>query len=256
MKITLRVMFIFAILAGLSLSAYLLASMRTYRLGFPLDDAWIHQTYARNLALWGEWAFIHGQPSAGSTAPLWSAILALGYILKVNPYLWTFSLGWVFLLALALVSLQGFRELGVKLFSQDNQFVWSIGAGILLLLEWHIVWAAASGMETLSFSLLVTLILIWLAAGWKSWLLLGVFIAMSIWMRPDGVTLLGPAVLVLAITNTNWPARLKAAVLLSLGFGLLFLPYLFFNRLLAGSLWPNTFYAKQAEYAVLQSIPL
>ena len=256
MKITLRVMLIFAIFAGLSLSAYLLASMRTYRLGFPLDDAWIHQTYARNLALWGEWAFIHGQPSAGSTAPLWSAVLALGYILKVNPYLWTFSLGWVFLFALALVSLQGFRELGVKLFSQDNQFVWSIGAGILLLLEWHMVWAAASGMETLSFSLLVMLILVWLAAGWKSWFLLGVFIAMSVWMRPDGVTLLGPAVLALAITNTNWPARLKAAVLLSLGFGLLFLPYLFFNRLLAGSFWPNTFYAKQAEYAVLQSIPL
>lgn len=91
MKITLHVLFIFAVIAGLSLSVYLLASIHTYRLGFPLDDAWIHQTYARNLALWSEWAFIRGQPSAGSTAPLWSAILAMGYLLKVNLYLWTFS---------------------------------------------------------------------------------------------------------------------------------------------------------------------
>jgi len=35
--------------------------------GFPLDDAWIHQTYARNLGLSGMMAFTPGEPSAGST---------------------------------------------------------------------------------------------------------------------------------------------------------------------------------------------
>jgi len=33
-------------------------------------------------------------------------------------------------------------------------------------------------------------------------------------------------------------------------------PYLVFNRLLAGAWWPNTFFAKQAEYAVLSAIPI
>jgi hypothetical protein len=28
---------------------YLLTSRFTYGIGFPLDDSWIHQTYARNL---------------------------------------------------------------------------------------------------------------------------------------------------------------------------------------------------------------
>jgi hypothetical protein len=256
MKITLRILFIFALLAGLSISFYLLISLHIYRLGYPLDDAWIHQTYARNIALWGEWAFIHGQPSAGSTAPLWSAFLSIGYLMGVNPYLWTVFLGWVLLIALALVSYYGFRELRVKLFAPYNKNVWSIGAGILLLLEWHMVWAAASGMETLLFSLMVTLITVWLAAGWERWFLLGCLIAMSVWIRPDGITLLGPAVLILIITNTNWISRLKAAVFHFLGFGFLFVPYLLFNYLLAGSWWPTTFYAKQAEYAVLQSIPL
>src|SRR5512138_2254022 len=50
---------------------YVITSARTFRIGYPLDDAWIHQTYARNLALHGEWAFIPGRPSAGSTSPLW-----------------------------------------------------------------------------------------------------------------------------------------------------------------------------------------
>ena len=36
--------------------------------GFPLDDSWIHQTYARNLAQTGQWAFVPGVPSAASTS--------------------------------------------------------------------------------------------------------------------------------------------------------------------------------------------
>ena len=35
--------------------------------GFALDDAWIHQTYGRNLGLTGLWAFVPGVPSAAST---------------------------------------------------------------------------------------------------------------------------------------------------------------------------------------------
>ena len=35
--------------------------------GFPLDDAWIHQTYARNLGLRGMMAFSPDELSTGST---------------------------------------------------------------------------------------------------------------------------------------------------------------------------------------------
>jgi hypothetical protein len=40
------------------------------------------------------------------------------------------------------------------------------------------------------------------------------------------------------------------------GCAVIFLPYLGFNYVLAGAVWPNTFYAKQAEYAVLRQWPL
>mgnify|MGYP000433304428 FL=1 len=45
---------------------------------FPLDDSWIHQTYARNLALYGEWAFTPGIASTASTSPLYTVVLAVG----------------------------------------------------------------------------------------------------------------------------------------------------------------------------------
>ncbi len=41
-----------------------------------------------------------------------------------------------------------------------------------------------------------------------------------------------------------------------IGFGALFVPYLFFNLALAGTVMPNTFYAKQAEYASWQAEPI
>ena len=61
--------------------------------GFPLDDAWIHQTYARNLAQTGQLAFTPGLTSAGSTAPLWSALLSGGYLLRIPFHIWTYGLG-------------------------------------------------------------------------------------------------------------------------------------------------------------------
>jgi len=44
--------------------------------GVPLDDAWIHFQFARNLARGEGFSFNPGQPTAGSTAPLWTLLLA------------------------------------------------------------------------------------------------------------------------------------------------------------------------------------
>jgi hypothetical protein len=88
------------------------------------------------------------------------------------------------------------------------------------------------------------------------WELLGALIGLMVWVRPDGITLLGPALLVLIFGSNSWGERWKGAARLLGGMALLFIPYLLFNLLVQGSLWPNTFYAKQAEYAALQMAPL
>jgi hypothetical protein len=229
---------------------YLLTSKLTYQVGFPLDDAWIHQTYARNLVVYREWSFIPGQPSAGSTSPLWTVILALGYLLSINPYVWTYLAGGILLLILGLLGKEAFAALAPR---RSKRAWW---AGFLIVLEWHLVWSSASGMETLLYTVLAFLALTLLVRSPQSWPLVGIVIGASVWTRPDGITLLAPAGLALLLVEPTWKKRIRAIWKTGLGFALLFIPYLFFNHLLGGSWWPNTYYAKQAEYAILQGQPL
>jgi hypothetical protein len=241
-------LFSVALLAG---GAYLLASRFTYRTGFPLDDAWIHQTYARNLGVRGEWAFLPGQPSAGSTSPLWTALLALGYAVRL-PYLaWSYLLGGASLLAVAWLGEQLFRAL------LPAQARWIPWAGLFLAGEWHLVWASVSGMETLVNAALVLLVL-WQStrARGRGWAWIGMSIGLAVWVRPDSVTLLGPAAVILFFNEAGWKRRAAAGAHLAAGMTLCFAPYLLFNLLLQGSIWPNTFYAKQAEYAAARQAPL
>jgi len=76
---------------------------------------------------------------------------------------------------------------------------------------------------------------------------------LSVWVRPDGLTLAAPVLLVLGFTQQPRGERMRAVFAYSLGLGALLLPYLLFNLRLAGTPFPNTFYAKQAEYAGWQA---
>ncbi len=244
------VLAIIVLAAAAALGGYLLSSGSLEGPGFPLDDAWIHQTYARNLAERGEWSFVPGKPSGGSTAPLWSALLAGGHLLSSGtPFAWTYFLGLLGLIGLGFAGEGIFRR-------ETGRGGWLPWAGIFLVGEWHLVWAAGSGMETAWMGALVLLVLWALGAKNLRWALMGALIGLMVWVRPDGITLLGPALLVLMLGSKSWGERWKNAARLLGGMALLFGPYLLFNLLVQGSLWPNTFYAKQAEYAALQTAPL
>jgi hypothetical protein len=250
-----RIVAVLLLVSALVVAAYLLASRQVYGLGFPLDDAWIHQTYARNLGELGQWAFFPGQVSAGSTAPFWTVLLALGYLLRIPYLMWAYLLGGLSLLGLA--------WLGERLSSDNapaknlNRFGWIPWVGIFLAGEWHLAWAAVSGMETLLAGLFV-LLAWWLVrrASGRGWLWVGLVIGLSVWVRPDGITLLGPAGLTLLLMEPGWRTRIRSIGWLALGAAVFFAPYLLFNYLVQGSIWPNTFYAKQAEYAVQREVPL
>ncbi len=231
-----------AVAALLAVLFYLLVSKLIFAIGFPLDDAWIHLTYARNLAEHGEWAFQLGQRSAGSTAPLWTVLLSVGFLLRLAPYVWTYLLGWL-LLTLAAVSAE---QLARKLVATYRSRVpW---AGLFFVFAWHLTWSAVSGMETLLHSLLILVVLGALLTGSRRYLEMGVLAGLSIWVRPDGLTLLGPVLFVALLSEESWRLRAQAVGKTLLGFGSLLFPYLLFNLAFSGNPMPNTFYAKQAEY--------
>ncbi len=241
---------ILVLAAALGAAIYLFASARIYHIGFPLDDSWIHLTYARNLAERGEWAFQPGHLSAGSTSPLWTFLLALGFWLHLGPYVWTYLLGELCLFGLAILAEHTARTL---ISSYRPRLPW---IGMFFVAEWHLQWAALSGMETLLQALIMTGVVVSLMMGSRRYLLLGLLSGLSMWVRPDGLTLLGPVLLTIALTEKGFADRASAAVTYLVGFAALLVPYLAFNVWLSGTPLPNTFYAKQAEYAAWQAEPL
>src|SRR5574339_943434 len=121
---------VLAIAALLATLFFLAVSHLIYAIGFPLDDSWIHLTYARNLAEHGEWAFRLGQHSAGSTSPLWTALLSIGFLIGLAPYVWTYLLGWAVLTLLAVCAENLARRL-VPAYS--SRVSW---AGLFLVFAW------------------------------------------------------------------------------------------------------------------------
>ncbi|MFV1860062.1 MAG: hypothetical protein ACC647_12025 [Anaerolineales bacterium] len=227
---------------------YLAVSNSTSAIGFPLDDAWIHQTYARNLGELGEWAFIPGSASAGSTAPLWSAWIALGYFAQLNPFVWTHIAG---LAMLALLAWLAAGWYAVR-FPERKHLAWLMA--ILIPLEWHLAWASLSGMETLALAVIALLCFYWLEGRRIGILEVGLLIGLGVWIRPDALTLIVAPIGYLAIRDRE--KRLKEWLRMGIGIAAPLIPYLAFQRWLSGEFWPNTFFAKQAEYAALRELPL
>jgi hypothetical protein len=239
------VVIILPVLAGLG---YLVVSWSKGGIGFPLDDAWIHQTYARNLVLFGQWVFNPGFPSAGSTSPLWTLLLTPASFLPLKPYLWTFILSLMTFICLTWVGIR----LADCLDAIPSKINWMLM--LLLTLEYHLVWASVSGMETLLGSIFILGTFFSLAQEKKSYWLTGLLAGCAIWVRPDLVTLLGPALLMVCVER-SWKRRGVGALTLLGIFILVMLPYLWLNQTLSGSILPNTYFAKQLEYQSLLDTP-
>jgi arabinofuranosyltransferase len=242
------------ILVFASALLYLGYSVRYGYVGFPLDDAWIHQTYARNLGQHGQFAYNLGEPSMGSTSPLWTVLIAPAYALRLEPRLWTYLLGAVFL------ALTGWllQRLGRQLSASG---LLPLLTGAFCVLEWHLAWAAFSGMETIFFVFLSLLLLERHLAGERP-LLVGFAGGLLTLTRPEGVMLF----LIIAAdafwrpphgaTGLSWRGLRRSATLLA-GFLVAVGPYLALNLSVTGNPLPNTFYAKQAEFqAATATLPV
>ncbi len=249
------------VLALASVTAYVIGGGLLGEPGFPLDDAWIHQTYARNLAHSGQWAFVSGEPSAGSTAPLYTLLLSAGYLLGVPFLVWATVLGGLALAAAGLVAVR----LAERMLPETGAIGW--WAGLATVFSWHLIWAGASGMETMLFTA-ETLVLVWL--GWweldtaessqqsalRRGALLGVVGAATTLTRPEGAGLVGLIGLVMWIARpgNSWQRTLMWSMGVVLGWLVGFVPYALLNVSLGGGILPNTAAAKQAENLPLLAI--
>jgi len=116
-------------------------------LGWPLDDSWIHLQFARNLAAGRGMAYNPGELVTGSTAPLWTALLALLAYLPGSPLAWAQLAGALLYLAGIDATWRLARELGL------TPGMAALAGGLTLATGW-MVWSALSGMEIPLFVLL------------------------------------------------------------------------------------------------------
>ena len=247
---------LWVLLAAVAGMALFLAVTALNGLGFPLDDAWIHQTYARNLARSGRLEFIPGVSSAGSTAPLWTLLLAFGYLLRLPYLLWAYLLGGLSLVWLGWSGLHLWQTLWP---AQSNR-AWI--AGVVLVLTWPLLWAAASGMETIFFAALGLQLVAWYAEIVATNTLtphdtahLGFFAGLLILIRPDGLVLLLLILVGLILLPASASERMRRGGVLVGTAVLPLIPYFLFNYWTSGTIWPNTLYAKQVEYAAALAQP-
>jgi hypothetical protein len=196
--------------------------------GFPLDDPWIHFHFARNLAEGHGFAYNPGAPVAGSTAPLWTVLLAAAFALFGSHPALAKLIGIAAALATALLA----RRLAA-LWTGDPGL--GTVAGILAAVTAPLAWGALSGMEVPLAALLVTAALLAHTAQreWATALLLG----LATLARPE-------AVLLVPLVWLARPVRLgRTAVLLGL-VGAVLAPAVAFNLSTAGAPWPATASAK------------
>ncbi len=157
----------------------------------PLDDAFIHFQFARNLANGHPFTYSPGSGYvAGATSLLWPTMLAPFFWLGVRELsiIWV---AWMFgFLFLAALSLETYR-LAARLTGQST----ALGAGLAVAVFPAFLWFAASGMETIPFAWAMTrtarLVATWLESPpedltdrlFRQTAFMGII---TPWFRPEG----------------------------------------------------------------------
>ena len=119
---------------------FTIVEWRTTFWGFPLDDAWIHLQFARNLGHGAGFSYNPGIPVAGSTAPLWTLLLAIPAALRLDPIVSTKLIGLVLTIVAAWLTgevarwLSGSRLVGFY-------------TALVMALSPRMTWGSLSGME-------------------------------------------------------------------------------------------------------------
>lgn len=153
--------------------------------GVPLDDAWIHFVFARNLAEQCELSFNSGQWSGGTTSLLWDLLLAGGYRLSGNMLLTAYGLGTFFYFTSTLSLFLLLNRVFTKV---SGGWIAALLSSVAFASTSYIPYLALSGMDTLMFlaiSLASLTAFVYGKDSFASWLL-----AILILIRPEGLGLL------------------------------------------------------------------
>ncbi len=230
---------------------YFLWSLSKTYPGFPLDDSWIHLVFARNIATGHGFSFNPDVPIAGATAPLWTLMVTIFWIIA-GPIAGGIAAGvvseWLAIIGIYKLAMLLSKDRSIALFTS-----------LASILMWPVIWGSLSGMEVGLF----TALSIWgLYFYFRSRVFSDIYVylsylcfTLSILARPETAVFLGAVILRDLydwIKGENrsllpWGIRLTMIVLP-------LLPYFIFNYQTTGTLFPLTYNAKIKNKGLLSSL--
>lgn len=217
--------------------------------GFPLDDPWIHLTFAKNLVDYHSFSYFKNEMvTAGSTSPIYTLLLAAGFLVTSNEMILSYVLGIAFLILASIF----FYKLTSYDFGKEG--IYALLVTTVFLADKWMNFISVSGMETTMF------IFILVATAYfyrqKKAVPFAIFVSLIIWSRPDGLAFIGAIIVDILIRNyfvkTDTSLKLFSKndfIKIGIIAALLFALYILMNYTLSGSLLPNTYNAKLTYYA-------
>lgn len=201
--------------------------------GFPLDDAWIHAVYGRELARTGMWAYNPGIPATGSTSPLWSAVLAVAHLIASERAVTVLLIKWIGLALHVLTALAVYAAFPLKPELTSLRLL----SAVLVALHPDLVSASVSGMEV-PLATLVAVGLVWAAARGGA-TLFATLAAAAFLARPELALV---AIVIPLVGVKRHASRLMVAAVLGIAIAAAGLGAR--NLAVSGMPLPATFYAK------------
>jgi len=241
--------FIIPFLIAISLGVYYVYNLKTEigNLGFPLDDPWIHLTFAKNLIQYGAFSYYKNEiVTSGSTSPLYTLLSTIFFILIKNEFILSYSIGIIF---------YGLAALIIFLIIQQttNSNLSALIFSILFALQPKLSLISVSGMETTLFVFLLLLAFYFFIK--ENFLWSGIVTALSVWARPEGLILALIFFIVVLLQRFTFIdnlqiKKLKVQQIIKklIPFIVILSGYFLFNYLLSGNLLPNTYKAKIMYY--------
>ncbi len=221
--------------------------------GFPIDDPWIHLTFARNLAEYGSFSYFKNEViTSGSTSPIFTFLLSIGFFITKNEMALGYIMGIIFMLLAAIY----FYRTSDFLFKKENWV--AIGALMVFIIDRWLNLIAVSGMETtLYIFMLISCYYYYLQ---RKVIIFSILIGLIIWCRPDALAFIAAIIIDYALLiylksknpDRNTELKLfpkKSFLIITSVSGIIIIAYVIFNLVLSGTILPNTFSAKLTYYS-------
>lgn len=220
---------------------------------FPLDDPWIHLQFAKNLAEYGSFSYYKNElVTAGSTSPVYTALLAAGFLITKNEMWLSYVLGILFFT----LSVFYYYRLSQDTFPKENWL--AIGAALLFVMDKWLNLITVTGMETTMYIFLLVACFYYYRK--RNAIPFAVTLGLTFWARPDAIAFIGALaadyILLLYMKqkapkvneDTQTFTKNDLVKIGAIGGGILAL-YFVMNLMISGSLLPNTYGAKIAYYS-------